>query len=264
LVEKAAFGIFWFLLLLLPSGLLAAINDAEPMAERRVYLATAGLFLVAGAASEQVWEYGSEIAGVLRVVCAAAFAMLLFSLAGRAIARNVVWRDPVVLWQEAADRSPASWLPRTVLGESLHKAGRHEQAIVAYRQALALNPQDELSYLKLAVCLAELGRVSEAGDSLAALEKIHPASPIVPIGRGAVSFIADDMKGARANFEHVLSVDPRNVMALQWLAVLEESAGNPSAALIRCEQVEQLMPGSLSAEDCVRRNRANVSGGQTR
>ncbi len=42
------FGLAWFVLMLLPSAILVLLNRAEPMAERRVYFASAGLFLAAG------------------------------------------------------------------------------------------------------------------------------------------------------------------------------------------------------------------------
>src|SRR5437867_4107694 len=46
----ASFGMLWFLLLLVPSSALIALNQGEPMAEHRVYLASCGIFLTAGAA----------------------------------------------------------------------------------------------------------------------------------------------------------------------------------------------------------------------
>ncbi len=38
----------WFLLLLVPSSVLVVLDQGEPMAEHRVYLASCGLFLAAG------------------------------------------------------------------------------------------------------------------------------------------------------------------------------------------------------------------------
>ena len=43
------FGIFWFLLALVPSAALIMLDQGEPMTEHRVYLASGGLFLSIGA-----------------------------------------------------------------------------------------------------------------------------------------------------------------------------------------------------------------------
>ena len=47
-VGGASLGLLWFLLLLVPSSALVVLDRGEPMAEHRVYLASAGLFLTAG------------------------------------------------------------------------------------------------------------------------------------------------------------------------------------------------------------------------
>src|SRR5207248_4658756 len=47
----AGLGLSWFLLLLIPSSLLVVLDQGEPMAEHRVYLAGAGLFVAVGAAA---------------------------------------------------------------------------------------------------------------------------------------------------------------------------------------------------------------------
>src|SRR5262245_9469121 len=46
------FGVSWFFLLLVPSSILVMLDRAEPMAEHRVYLASCGMFLVAGTVVE--------------------------------------------------------------------------------------------------------------------------------------------------------------------------------------------------------------------
>src|SRR5207247_287133 len=110
----------------------------------------------------------------------AAVAVLILSLGARTMLRNAIWADPVRLWQEAADRSGDGAVPHTVLGESLHDAGRHAQAIAAFETALRRRPEDALGYLKLGMCLAETGRIDEARATFERLRLRDPQSPIVP------------------------------------------------------------------------------------
>jgi Flp pilus assembly protein TadD len=71
----------------------------------------------------------------LRWVAVLLLPTALLSLSGRTLLRNAMWSTPVLLWSEAVARAPNHWMPRTVLGESLHDAGRHEEAVAAHRVA---------------------------------------------------------------------------------------------------------------------------------
>jgi tetratricopeptide (TPR) repeat protein len=256
----ASFGVIWFFLLLIPSSLIVVLDQGEGMAEHRVYLASCGLFLAAGSVGGAWLERLGRASVLLRSLTRAAVAVAILSLGARTVLRNAVWSDPVGLWREAADRAPESVLPRTVLGETLHDAGRHAEAVEAYRTALRLRPDEPLGYLKLGICLAETGRLDEARETFEQLRARQPTSTIVSTGLGAVAMIAGQPDTARPYFEATLARDPRDVMARQWLAVLEEeAAGNPHAALRRCEEIQELAPGKLSNEDCIRRNKARVA-----
>jgi Flp pilus assembly protein TadD len=229
------------------------------MAEHRAYLASCGLFLMAGAFVGDLGARFGRVSTRLRLLGAVAFGVILLSLGIRTVLRNLVWSSPAVLWQEAADLAPGNWLPRTLLGEALHEAGRHAEAVDAYRDALTLNPRDDIEYMNLAVCLTETGRSKDALAILDGLAQRVPQSPIVPIGRGTVFMLDGDYASARRDFLELLARNPSDVTALQLLATLEERADNPAEALRRCEEIQQLMPGSLSIEECISRNRARLA-----
>ena len=256
----ASFGVIWFFLLLVPSSLIVVLDQGEGMAEHRVYLASCGLFLAAGSLVGSLLERVTRVSPLTRALAGTVLAVGLLSLGARTVFRNAVWAYPVALWREATDKAPNNWLPRTVLGETLHDAGRHGEAVVAYKAALQLRPSEPLGYLKLGLCLAELGRFDEATATFEQLRSIDPRSTIVSTGLGAVAMVAGQPDRARDYFVETLKDDPRDVMARQWLAVLEEEAGaNPAEALRRCEEIQQLAPGKLSNEDCIRRNRARLT-----
>jgi hypothetical protein len=158
----AGFGLTWFVLMLLPSALLVLLNRGEPMAERRVYFASAGLFLAAGHAAGAIWSGGASARPLTRRLLAATGIVVILALAGRTVVRNAIWSSPVLLWAEAADRAPGHWLPTLVLGESLHAAGRHEEAVAAFERALVAGPTVTAIHERLGLCLLELGRVPVA------------------------------------------------------------------------------------------------------
>ena len=193
----------------------------------------------------------------LRWVAVLLLPAALLSLSGRTFLRNAMWSSPVLIWSEAVAHAPAHWMPRTVLGESLHDAGRHEEAAAAHRIALAENPEEESIYLKLGFCLAELGRFDEASATFEQLRARHPQSPTALTGLGIVAMMSGRTDEARARFKEVIALDERNVPARQWLATLEEQVGgNPAEVLRLCEEIHRLAPGGLGNEECVRRIQA--------
>jgi tetratricopeptide (TPR) repeat protein len=158
----AAFGVSWFLLLLVPSSSILPLQ--YPMAEHRVYLASAGLFLAAGAGVDSLLAGIRHRAAPLRWVVYTAGVLLLGALSGLTVARNAVWADPVTLWRDAAQKAPSIWQAHLSLGAALQEAGRCQEAVGAYEQAIRLAPRRQLSRAKLADCLLDLGRVEEARE----------------------------------------------------------------------------------------------------
>ena len=255
----ASFGVFWFFALLVPSSLLFALGKGEGMAEHRVYLASGGLFLAAGSLVGSSMSYLSRVSALARLLGYSALVAGLLAFSGRTFLRNAIWADPVNLWREAADKAPTDPIARIVLGEVLHDAGRHPEAAESLQAALKLDPNEPLTYFKLSMCLTESGRSAEATAALDELRSMHPQSTMVPTGLGVVALMTGDPERARNYFNQALETDPRNVLALQWLAVLEEGHGAPAEALRRCEEIQQIEPGKRSSEDCIRRNRLRLA-----
>ena len=191
----ASFGMLWFLLLLVPSSALIALDQGEPMAEHRVYLASCGIFLTAGAAIGWVGAWSSRRSGPAQgpakaghYVRGAAFALVLISFGAQTMLRNEVWADPVALWRESVDLAPAHYRPRLLLGEALQDAGRRDEAVEQYQAVIRLRPAEPMGYVKMGQCLAEIGQWAEA----------------------------------RRQFLKAIDIDPRNRAANDSLTVLTE------------------------------------------
>jgi Flp pilus assembly protein TadD len=134
---------------------LIALDQGEPMAEHRVYLASCGIFLTAGAAIGWVGRYA-------RAAGAAVLGLVVVSFGAETILRNAVWADPVTLWRESVELAPTHYRPRLLLGESLQDKGRRDEAIEQYQAAIRLRPAEPMGYVKMGQCLAEIGQWAEA------------------------------------------------------------------------------------------------------
>jgi hypothetical protein len=195
-----AFGCVWFVLMLVPSGVLFALGRGEPMAEHRVYGASIGLFLAAGAAFALLWRRLERRGPMWRVLLYAMSALFVIQLAGRTLVRNAIWGDPVTLSREAVGLAPNHWMPRVLLGEALRTTGRCNEAAVEYRRAIELRPQMEFGYTKLAACLIELGRLEEAGVAFEQLAAVRPLSPQASTGSGLVALLRNRPDEGRRQF----------------------------------------------------------------
>ena len=216
----AGLGFVWFLALLAPSSLLIVLGRGEPMAEHRVYLASCGFFLTIGAAIDFI---GRRLrpASPARWMMRAASAVLLLQLCGRTLVRNEVWKDPVALWDEAAVAAPDHWVPYVPLGEELHRAGRHEDAVNVLATAIRLKPTEPDAYKQRGVCLLETGKLEDATAMFQQLERINPQSTDAPFGLGLVAIAEGRNAEARELLARAVQRDPSNMAARHALEDLE-------------------------------------------
>jgi hypothetical protein len=235
-------GMAWMLLVLVPSGLLVALDKAEPMSERRIYLASCGFFLAVSALLVPLSSLLVARWAPARWLLRGAFALWLVVLSGLTVVRNTVWSSPVALWTEAMVLAPDIWVPHNMLAEALRSEGAREAALEHYRIAIELRPEEPRPRALLGACLLELGRYDEARDAFETLAALHPGSADAANGLGAWAFLTGDLPAARRHFERARLFDPANRSTDEWLArvaAAESSAtsdgpampdGQPSAA----------------------------------
>jgi tetratricopeptide (TPR) repeat protein len=254
-------GMFWFVLLLVPSALLVLLDLGEPMAEHRVYMSAAGLFLATGAAIGWAWAFFDTRSVRARLMLRFLLAAWLTVLGGLTVLRNAVWSSPVRLWLDAVEQSPDVWVPHLMLGEAFHDSGALEQALDEYRMAIKLRPAEQVPYMKLGLCLAEMRRLDEADATFQLLEQLAPGSAVARNGRGAVAMMAGRYEDARGLYRSALAAHPNDVASRQSLALLAETVDhNPAAALTLCQQVQQIAPETPGNDDCIRRNQNALNG----
>jgi Flp pilus assembly protein TadD len=210
---EATFATLWFLAFLAPSSVVPLI---EPMAEHRVYEASAGALVLAALA----------LARLPRRAFAGALAALFAALALATLARNRVWSSPVALWQEAARASPDDWGPHYALGDALREAGDCARAEPEYRRAMTLRPLEARVPVNLGICLAELGRLDDAEVAFERARTLAPSDAAVHHDLGTLALRRGRAAEARAEFERALALDPRYAPARRALAELDEKPRN--------------------------------------
>ena len=134
-------GACWWILFLIPTSLVLL---SEPMADRRIYLASAGLALMIASVLET--RRLSRSALVVTLV-------LGLGLATASVRRYLLWQSPTALWTEAADAAPSSLAPQYWLGWHLVKEGDCPAGIAHLERAILMRPTEPRIYRALRPCL---------------------------------------------------------------------------------------------------------------
>jgi tetratricopeptide (TPR) repeat protein len=195
------------------------------LAERLMYLPSAGLCLLAGAGAAALERRG---AGRLAL---AAVAALGVAGAVRAWARLPEWRDDLALYASAARVSPRSARIRYNLGNAHLRDGRHPEAESEYRAALAIYPDFGDALVNLGLTLVQRGRAEEALSLLERAAARHPANADIAVNLGAAWRAAGDPERAAAEFERALRLDPGSARAWNNLGSLALARGDLDRAL---------------------------------
>lgn len=166
-VKRASWGRPWFfayayfLVALLP--VLGLANNYafaySPVFDHFQYLASMGPLVLVGAGL--VWLTGKVLPGnaALVVVPGTCLAALLAGLSWR---HAPIFRDEPTLWNYMLEKDPTCWVAYTGLGNVAAGAGKIDEAIDSYLQALRLHPTDAKAHNNLGVLLVKQGKDDEA------------------------------------------------------------------------------------------------------
>jgi Flp pilus assembly protein TadD len=262
--------LFMALTFALVSNLVVPIGTI--MGERLLYLPSAG-FCVALAA-------GLAALGRGRVL-AAAVVVLVALYGGRTLARNPIWREPLVFFSTMTADAPRSARAHAELGTALAEAGRLGDAEAAFARALAIKPEDPVTLYNWGVALGAAGRFDDAaavyrraiaakpdfgrafenlggvesarGDQAAALaalrraRELTPESPYLLMTIANVQARAGADAEARATFEDAVARRPRDPLVLTAYGTFLHARGDDRAAIAILERIAPPRPDAAVA-----------------
>ncbi len=145
-----AFGLGWFVLQVVPTNSL--IPRLDLLSERNLYLGSVGLLLMAVLTGTYITQCLSSLLRRDRMVRigVGAFSLALVVLLCLATnARNHLYRDAVLLWSDAVQKSPYKARPHNNLGHAYTQQGKWDLAIEEFRIALMLKPDYPLAQQNL-------------------------------------------------------------------------------------------------------------------
>jgi tetratricopeptide (TPR) repeat protein len=147
-------------------------------------------------------------------VSALALSVLHFSAGDRRGVRRFLARTLAAL----GDREPlirSRWrLVLAYLGDTYHQRGDERTALVAYRRALEIVPDDAAVLGSMGLAYAGAGKWPEAVEAYRRSLSLDPRQPLTLVNLGLALEAQGDQAGALGAYQQALGVDPREPVAL--------------------------------------------------
>lgn len=241
-----SFGIgFFFIGMVIESSVLPLL---EVVAEYRLYLPLVGFALVAG---DLLMLLHIKIKHLLTTQVVAVLIVLVLTVI--TFQRNVVWNDPILLWQDAVAKAPEKARPRNNLGTLLLEQGKYGEAADQFTAAIEIDPNYAHAHNNLGTAYGKLGLLDEAEREYQRVIELNPniitASinlSIIYINQGKWDKAAGQLKEVIEQFEEEkIKSDPRMIGARILLGVVYVEQQRFIEA---AEQYEKVLDGEPSNE----------------
>jgi len=208
--------VLWFFITLAVSSSFAPLPDV--MAEHRAYLASVGFAAVVAAYADVVRRMLAN-KRVFSWLVPAGVGLCLALLSHATIQRNGTWRNHVLLWADAAGKSPAKARPWVNLSIALVEDHQPEIALECLERAFALKTDEDRDYSNLAGVFRLLKRYDDAIN--ACDQGIHGARrnlPMLHFHRALAAWSLDRKGEAIDSLQQTVTLAPKLMCAHAFLA----------------------------------------------
>ncbi len=241
-LRPIAFGIFWFLITLLPTSL---IPLAEVMNDHRLFLPYIGLTISFSWTMHLILARGGSAVRSkerLHRITAIVITAVLAVYAYGTHVRNDVWRTDETLWKDVTIKSPKNGRGLMNYGLALMARKDYENAEKYFREALKLTPNYSYLYVNLGIVKAASGQTDEAEPYF------HRALVLDPGWPGGYYFYADFLKQQKRYDEAIryaqktLQMAPAHLDARKLLMEVYLESGRLSELRTLAEQTLLIAP----------------------
>lgn len=209
-----ALGLLLFLLALPPNFLNFYKNHALYFgSDRYAYIAGFGVFLFAAMLGNALIARASSRA--TRGICGACMVMIMVAFGSLAAMQAKTWQDSQSLYLQTLRHYPNSWLAWSNLGQAYAQQNDDAKALEAFQQAEALSPRSPIVLVNMGNVYKRKGNVDEAARLYAQSAQVLSGNAVTDAG---------------------------DLVGFYYLGELEESRGNPEAALKAFEDAAQAAP----------------------
>lgn len=234
----------WFFITISVSSGLVPLPDL--VAEHRSYLPSIGIFILVACLLDWLRSSTSGIrARMLRVVIPVFTLLCVVALSWKTCIRNDVWRTTERLWEDTVAKSPGKYRTWGNLGAAYSNAGKNEEAVHCFREALKVEPRFQNGLLNLSNSLLRLNRPKEALDTtlqLINIDKSATSKQPVAYTLGLSLAGVGRYDEAVSVFRDILATMPEDPQTNKALGLVYYHTGLPHRALNHYQLVARLQP----------------------
>jgi protein O-mannosyl-transferase len=211
------FFLCWFFIILSPSSSIVTLHDLA--AEHRVYLASAGIFVLLACG---VSDLTRRLEGIqpLKIPSTLIFCMLVGAFGFMTMKRNSVWQTELSLWQDTYQKSPHKLRPLINLARAHSIEGDIEKAIKFYQESLIEGPGVFATHYNLGDLYLQKNLVTDAIRHFLIASRIEPQIPESFAKLGEVYLSKKEFKLADSYFKHAVELDPRYSQVFKNLGII--------------------------------------------
>lgn len=160
---------------------------------------------------------------------------------GRLLNAHGQGEPALALIEKAVKLKPRNAGYRETLGQALARAGRHGEAIGAFRDALRLEKSARAN-INLGVALAQAGEYGEAAQCFRRAMALDPASQAATIALAIACQRAGDAAGAEQALRRAAELSPEDAVLVSDLAILLHTQGRAPEATAQFHKALSLAP----------------------
>jgi protein O-mannosyl-transferase len=217
-IFKSRFILFflcWFFIILSPSSSIVTLHDLA--AEHRIYLASAGIFILLAYSALELTRKLEETKPLQTILIFCVFVGVLGVLTMK---RNTVWRSELSLWQDTYKKSPHKLRPLINLARAHSMQGESEIAINYYQEALLKEPGVFVTNYNLGELYLAKGLVPDAIRYFLMAKRVNPEVPETFAKLGEIYLSQNKFKLADTYFKHAVELEPLMSVVFKNLGVL--------------------------------------------
>ena len=235
------FFLCWFFIILSPSSSIVTLHDLA--AEHRVYLASAGIFiLLACVVSEFTHKTQSPQTVLIVYILIGVFGVLT-------IKRNTVWKSELSLWQDTYSKSPHKVRPLINLARAYSLEGETEKAIKYYQESLIQSPFVFATNYNLGDLYLKKGLEPDAIRHFLLASRIEPEVPESFAKLGEIYLSQKKFQLADTYFKRAVELNPHYSLVFKNLGVVNYyHLNNPKQGLAYFSRSLTLDPNQPEAE----------------
>jgi tetratricopeptide (TPR) repeat protein len=242
------FFIAWFFVTLLPEAsfipLATAVNGYRP------YLAYAGLSVAAAILlfKATAWFGG---AGKAPLIYAGVFGVILCSLVGATLARNLTWRNEATLWDDVLAKDPTNARAYANLALRSAAENNYSDAFAKLDRAISLDSTKDYPYMLRGYLKLQLQRYDDALDDLTRAIELWPRSPFNFFYRGELYRRTGQLDKALADYRAALALLPFYTDSYISIALTLMDKSDIDGAIEACRKVLEIDANDPRSYHCL-------------